>query len=315
MLRSFLRNLENKKLNGIIVVNKEKDWTSFDVVAKLRGIFREKRIGHGGTLDPMATGVLPVFVGKAARACDILPNETKAYTAGFQLGVTTDTLDVTGRVLKTRTPEASFEQVKEAAESFTGEIMQIPPMYSAVKINGKKLCNLAREGVVVERPARPVTVYSVEVTEFDEKTASGIMKVSCKKGTYIRSIIDDMGERLGCGAVMTSLIRTSSAGFDIKNSYTVSQIEELFKNGGIDKALTDVSKAFDSVYKSEVRLDERLTSLYKNGVKLSLFQKGMTLNSKGEDEIMLAYGSDGEFLGLCTADRISGQLKSLKNFY
>lgn len=298
-------------LNGIIVVNKEKDWTSFDVVAKLRGILREKKIGHGGTLDPMATGVLPVFVGKAARACDILPDKTKGYKAKFRLGITTDTLDITGKILTEQKSCKTFEEVRAAAENFVGEIMQVPPMYSAVKIGGKKLCNLAREGIVIEREPRPVTVYSLEITEFDEKTQSGEMTVSCKKGTYIRSVIDDMGALLGCGAVMTELERTCSSGFEIKDSFTVSRIEEIYKSGGIDSIMLDTKKAFDKAYDGRALLDRRLTGLYKNGVKLSLNQPGMEIS--GKSGTLVVCGCDGEFLGLCEIK--DGVLKSIKNFY
>lgn len=300
-------------MNGIIVVYKEKDWTSFDVVAKLRGIFHEKKIGHGGTLDPMATGVLPVFVGKSARACDILPDATKAYVAGFRLGEATDTLDVTGKILSRceEIPKFRRDEVCGAFERFVGDIMQIPPMYSAVKIGGKKLYTLAREGKVVERAPRAVTVYEIKLTEFDENTAEGVIYVRCKKGTYIRSLIDDAGSFLGCGAVMTSLERVSSAGFDKQQAKKVSEIEEIYKSGGISQILTDVSKAFDGVYKKKCMLDERLTALYKNGVKLTAGQNGMKLS--GEGDVLLVYSDKKEFLGL--AELCDGMLKQVKNFY
>lgn len=298
-------------MNGIVVVYKEKDWTSFDVVAKLRGIFHEKRIGHGGTLDPMATGVLPVFVGKSARACDILPDDNKSYKAGFMLGQTTDTLDVTGKVLSSCKSLCTKSQVEDIASTFVGDIMQIPPMYSAIKINGKKLCNLAREGIEVERPARPVTINSIEILSFDEKNQKGEMFVSCKKGTYIRSVIDDMGKELGVGAVMTDLERTSSAGFTAEQSYTVSQIEQIVRKGEAESLLMSVEKAFDGVYTAKISLDQRLTNLYKNGVKLTMGQDGMVYK-KGTENI-LVYGFDGEFLGL--AKDVDGVLKSTKNFY
>ncbi len=298
-------------MDGIIVIYKEKDWTSFDVVAKLRGIFHEKRIGHGGTLDPMAEGVLPVFVGKSARACDMLPCEEKEYIAGFELGVTTDTLDITGKVIEKKQAFCKKSEVVDACGKFVGDIMQIPPMYSAIKINGKKLYDLAREGKTVEREPRPVTVYEIEILDFDEMTQTGKMRVFCKKGTYIRSIIDDLGKELGCGAVMTSLERTASAGFTREQALTVSQVEEIFNKGDIDNVLMNVEKAFDKAYDGRVFLSERLTHLYKNGVKLSLGQDG--LDVKGKSETMLAYGNDGEFLGLCCES--DGVIKQVKNFY
>lgn len=298
-------------MNGIVVINKEKDWTSFDVVAKLRGIFHEKRIGHGGTLDPMATGVLPVFVGKSARACDILPDDKKEYKAGFRLGKTTDTLDVTGKVLTEKESLCTKNQLETTAMEFVGDIKQIPPMYSAIKINGKKLCNLAREGIVVERPAREVTITQIDILSFDEQTQTGEMYVKCKKGTYIRSLIDDIGQALGVGAVMTSLERTYSAGFDISQSFSLSQIEEIAKNGDVESILMNVEKAFDKTYTAKISLNERLTHLYKNGVKLTISQDGIQY-TKGDGEI-LVYGFDGDFLGLGRDE--DGTLKSVKNFY
>lgn len=297
-------------MNGIVVIYKEKDWTSFDVVAKLRGIFHEKRIGHGGTLDPMAEGVLPVFVGKAARACDILPDDTKAYVAEFQLGITTDTLDITGKILTQKMSNCKKEEVKKALEGFVGEIMQIPPMFSAIKLGGKKLYDLAREGKTVERQPRKVCITGIELVEFDEKAQRGKISVSCKKGTYIRSIIDDLGQKLGCGGVMTALERTASAGFLKSQALTLSQVEERFQTEG-ESLLMSVEKAFDGVYRGRVLLDERLTGLYKNGVKLSVGQDGMTLKNKSET--MLAYGFDGEFMGLCR--ETDGVIRQVKNFY
>lgn len=302
-------------MNGIIIVNKEKDWTSFDVVAKLRGVLGEKRIGHGGTLDPMATGVLPVFVGKAAKACDMLPNETKSYKAGFLLGTVTDTLDITGKVLETSGLGATKEQVFAAAEKFVGEIMQIPPMYSAVKIGGKKLCNLAREGIVVERKPRPVTVYENKVLSYDESTRRGELYVSCKKGTYVRSIIDDMGKLLGCGAVMTDLERLSSAGFVIENSHRVSEIEKIVSEGKLDSILLNVENAFNTVYTDEIRLGERASVLYKNGVKLFPNQFGVRSPESLLQKKLMVYGADGEFLGLGYIENEGFKLRSLKNFY
>lgn len=298
-------------MDGIIVIYKEKDWTSFDVVAKLRGVFHEKRIGHGGTLDPMAEGVLPVFVGKSARACDMLPCEEKEYIAGFELGITTDTLDVTGKILSKTQAFLKKQQVINATEDFVGDILQIPPMYSAIKINGKKLYDLAREGKTVEREPRPVTIYEIEVLDFCEKTQTGKMRVKCKKGTYIRSIIDDLGKKLGCGAVMTSLERTASAGFLKADALRISQVEEIFNSGEIENVLMNVEKAFDKAYEGRVYLSERLTHLYKNGVKLSVGQEG--LDVKDKSDIMLAYGFNGEFLGLCC--EIDGVIKQVKNFY
>ena len=190
--------------NGILCIDKPEGFTSFDVVAKLRGIARERRVGHAGTLDPMATGVLPLFFGRATKACDILPRQDKRYLADFRLGVTTDTQDETGRVLCERDPSGVSEaDVRKAAARFTGEIMQVPPMYSALRVEGKRLYELARQGVEVERKARPVTIHSLDFVSWDGASHTCRIDVHCSKGTYIRTLVADIGEALGCGAVMT----------------------------------------------------------------------------------------------------------------
>ena len=193
---------------GILCIDKPEGFTSFDVVAKLRGIARERRVGHAGTLDPMATGVLPLFFGRATKACDILPRQDKRYLASFKLGVTTDTQDITGTVLSEQTPDADEARVRAAAAGLVGDIMQTPPMYSAVRVNGQRLYELARRGVEVERAARPVTVYSIDFTACDVQANTFTIDVHCSKGTYIRTLIADIGAALGCGAVMTALRRT-----------------------------------------------------------------------------------------------------------
>ncbi len=298
----------NDNIAGILPVNKPQGWTSFDVVAKLRGVLKIKRLGHAGTLDPMATGVLPVFVGKATKACDILPDTKKAYTAGFRLGMTTDTLDITGEVLSEKAANVSREQLESVKARFVGEITQLPPMYSAVKVDGKRLYQLAREGKTVERTPRKCTVHSIVIVSFDEAAQQGEMTVCCEKGTYIRTIIDDIGQALGTGAVMTSLVRTYSGGFDIKDCLTIEQIAQICEQGKLEQILMPTEKAFE-LYK-DIRLNERLTALYKNGVKLYAGQVGSDGKSP---ETFRVFGSDGSFLGLAAFE--DGQLRSVKNFY
>lgn len=300
--------INNDNIAGILPVNKPQGWTSFDVVAKLRGVLKIKRLGHAGTLDPMATGVLPVFVGKATKACDILPDTRKAYTAGFKLGIKTDTLDITGRVLEEKPSDISRERLEEVKERFIGEITQLPPMYSAVKVDGKRLYQLAREGRTVERTPRSCTVHSIEMISFDEKAQQGELNISCEKGTYIRTIIDDIGDALGTGAVMTSLVRTCSGGFELGSCFTVGQIAEVCEQGRLAEILMPTEKAFE-MYR-DIRLNERLTALYKNGVKLYAGQVGADGQSS---ETFRVFGSDGEFLGLAAFRE--GQLRSIKNFY
>ena len=299
----------NESISGILPVNKPQGWTSFDVVAKLRGVLKIKRLGHAGTLDPMAQGVLPVFVGKATKACDILPDTRKEYTAGFRLGITTDTLDITGEVLRTQQSDITFEQLESASEHFVGEITQLPPMYSAVKVDGKRLYQLAREGKTVERTPRKCVVHSIEILGFDRSTQQGEMKISCEKGTYVRTVIDDIGRELGSGAVMTSLVRTYSGGFDIKDCLTVEQIEESCSQGRLAQIVMPTQKAFEMY--SDVRLNERLTALYKNGVKLYEKQVGKT--SKDSSGLYRVFGFDGGFLGLGRFE--DGLFRSFKNFF
>ena len=213
-------------IHGIINVYKEKGFTSHDVVAKLRGIVGQKKIGHTGTLDPDATGVLPVCLGKATKLCDLLTDKNKTYEAVLLLGKTTDTQDITGEVLEEKSTEAlTEEKVREAIEGFIGDYEQIPPMYSALKVNGKKLYELAREGKVIERKARPVKILDIQILEIDLPKVR--MEVSCSKGTYIRTLCHDIGEKLGCGGCMESLIRTRVSTFRIEDAKMLDEIESL----------------------------------------------------------------------------------------
>lgn len=299
----------SENLSGILPVNKPQGWTSFDVVAKLRGVLKIKRLGHAGTLDPMATGVLPVFVGKATKACDILPDTKKAYIAGFKLGMTTDTLDITGKVLEQKQANVSREQLEGIKAQFVGEITQLPPMYSAVKVDGKRLYQLAREGKTVERTPRKCVVHSIEITAFDEALQQGTLEISCEKGTYVRTVIDDMGQALGVGAVMTSLVRTYSGGFDIESCLTIDEIAKLCGQGRLSEALMPTQKAFE-LYGC-INLDEKLTALYKNGVKLHARQAAAS--DKSDGGLYRVFGAGGVFLGLARFE--NEMLRSFKNFY
>ena len=215
-------------MDGIIVIRKEKGYTSHDVVAKLRGILHMKKIGHTGTLDPDAEGVLPVALGKATKLVDLITDKEKTYEAVMRLGVVTDTQDMTGTILsQTEQISVTEKEVKEAAESFLGEQLQIPPMYSALKVNGKKLYELAREGKTVERKPRPVHFYQIEILEINLPLVR--YRVVCSKGTYIRTLCHDMGEKLGCGAAMESLVRTKVGKFELKDAITLAQAEEAIK--------------------------------------------------------------------------------------
>ena len=231
-------------MNGIIVIRKEKGYTSHDVVAKLRGILHMKKIGHTGTLDPEAEGVLPVALGKGTRLVELLTEKEKTYEAVMRLGVSTDTQDMTGTVLKEKEVSVTEEEIKNAASSFIGEQLQVPPMYSALKVNGKKLYELAREGKEVERKARPVHFYQIEILEIHLPLVK--MRVSCSKGTYIRTLCHDMGEKLGCGGAMEALLRTKSGDFTLEQSMTLQETEEAVKSGTIEEKIISIEEVLSS---------------------------------------------------------------------
>lgn len=231
--------------NGIIIIHKEQNYTSADVVALLRGMFGQRKIGHTGTLDPNATGVLPVCLGSATRLCDMLTDQTKEYRAVLEFGKTSDTQDIWGTVEELT--EASWktltaEQIAEAAASFLGTYEQLPPMYSAVKIGGKRLYELARAGVEVERKKRKVTIHEIEVLRVDLPVAE--LRIRCSKGTYIRTLIADLGEKLGCGAVMTGLVRTATGGFSLDQAYTLGQVQEMKDTGRLQETVLPVDSVF-----------------------------------------------------------------------
>lgn len=228
--------------NGILNVYKEAGFTSHDVVAKLRGILKQKKIGHTGTLDPDAVGVLPVCLGVGTKLCEFLTDKTKEYVAVLQLGVKTDTQDLSGRVLETHPVDVTEEQIREAATAFIGEIQQVPPMYSALKVDGKRLYELAREGKEVEIKARPVVIYEIEIQEINLPCVT--MRVKCGKGTYIRTLCQDMGEKLGCLGAMKQLTRTWSGAFTIDQALTLSQIEQLRDAGEIGEHIVPVDQVF-----------------------------------------------------------------------
>lgn len=248
-------------MDGLLNIYKEAGFTSFDVVAKLRGILHQRKIGHTGTLDPMATGVLPVCVGSATKLCEMLTDHDKVYEAVMLLGVTYDTLDITGEKLTENVVMSTEEEVETAIKSFEGGYNQIPPMYSAKKVDGKKLYDLAREGKEIERKASFVEIYSIEILNIDLPRVT--MRVHCGKGTYIRSLIADIGEKLCCGAAMESLKRCRVGNFDISKAFTLDQIEELVKSGEIDKNFIPVDEVFYDC--SRIVVSKNLSRLVENG--------------------------------------------------
>lgn len=254
-------------INGVINIYKIKGFTSHDVVAKLRGIMRQKKIGHTGTLDPDATGVLPVCLGSATKLCDMLTDKEKEYIAKVQLGVTTDTQDMTGTVLNEKEVHVTEQQVTEAILSFVGHYEQIPPMYSALKVNGKKLYELAREGKEVERKARPVTIHYIDI--LDMSLPQITIKVGCSKGTYIRTLCHDLGEKLGCGAAMASLERTKSGQFTLETAISLAELEDKLRNAGdnreemLQSFVIPVDRMFSDY--PEIRLLPQWERLVQNG--------------------------------------------------
>ena len=232
------------RYNGVLLVNKPQDFTSFDVVAKLRGILHERRIGHGGTLDPMATGVLPVFVGGATKAADMAAAQAKEYVAGIQFGYATDTQDSTGTEIARSDKRVCQQQLAQAVQAMHGMQQQLPPMYSAVKVNGQRLYDLARKGVEVERKAREITVHEAQLLAFDEEKQTASIRFLCSKGTYVRTLCHDLGERLGTYATMTSLVRTVSGRYALENCYTLDEIQAAADTDTIDTLLLDTDSLF-----------------------------------------------------------------------
>ncbi len=296
--------------NGIINVYKEKGYTSFDVVARMRGICGQKKIGHTGTLDPDAEGVLPVCLGKATKVCDMLTDSDKVYRAVMQLGVETDTQDMTGTILKEADTSGLAEQyVMGAVMQFEGEIFQVPPMYSALKVNGKKLCDLARAGVTVERKARPVTIYKIFVENIELPYVT--MTVSCSKGTYIRTLCHDIGAKLGCGAAMKSLVRLQAAGYRIEDAYKLDALQEFSESGTLKDAVTPIERVFE-VYPVLTAKPE-FDIMLKNGNKMALQQFQEMIKPELEMKVRVRM-SDGRFAAVYEYREDLGLFRPLKMF-
>lgn len=283
-------------MNGILIINKEKGFTSHDVVAKLRGILHTKKIGHTGTLDPDATGVLPVCIGRATKVCSLLTDTDKTYEAVIRFGVITDTLDMTGEILEKRPVQVTKEQLVEALAAFVGEIEQLPPMYSAIKVNGKRLYELARKGQEVERKKRRITIHELTLLSENLEEALCSVRVSCSKGTYIRSLCADIGERLGCGAAMQSLIRTKAGGFSIGQARTLSEVETLCAAHGPEDILLPIDTVFMQ-YRS-VYVKGRAMHLLTNGNPIAASGAKIEGNAPKDGEMVRVYGEDGSFYAI-----------------
>lgn len=298
-------------IHGVININKEKGYTSHDVVAKLRGIVGQKKIGHTGTLDPDATGVLPVCLGKATKLCDMLTDKSKTYETIMLLGKTTDTQDISGSVLSESSVENIDEDaVKKCIGEFVGDYLQVPPMYSALKVNGKKLYELARQGIEVERKARPVVIHEIKILEIALPRVR--MEVSCSKGTYIRTLCHDIGLKLGCGACMEELIRTKVSCFEIPDSLTLGQVQELKEAGKIEEILVPIDAMF-SEYEA-VTLKKEFASFAYNGnlfLPKHIHEKLELVDGKN----VRVYDEDGRFIAIYAFDKTKRTFQIVKMFF
>lgn len=282
--------------DGILIIDKPTGWTSMDVCAKLRGIFREKRIGHAGTLDPMATGVLPVFVGRATKAVQFAENGRKEYRAVLKLGTVTDTQDTTGAVLEAHPVTVGADEVRAALEHFTGELLQLPPMYSALKVNGQKLYDLARQGKTVERKPRAITVYELELLE-QSAPDEFALRVVCSKGTYIRTLCHDLGEYLGCGGCMAALRRTRSGSFSVENARRI---------GALTRADRDTLLPADTLFSAAASLT--LTAAQEKRCRC-----GNPFRTDAPDGETRFYSENGEFLAIGRV--ANGEAVTVKSFF
>ena len=298
-------------MNGVLLIDKPKGFTSFDVIAVVRKLTGQRKTGHTGTLDPNATGVLTVLLGSATKAQDIILNHDKSYVAGFKLGLTTDTLDIWGTVTSKSESRVSRADVERLIPKFSGEIEQVPPMYSAVKKDGQRLYDLARRGIEVERKARKVTVYKRALTDFDEETQEGTLEISCSKGTYVRTIIDDLGAALGTGAVMTALRRTFACGFSIDDCITLDDLKLLSEKGEAQTALRSVESLFYDC--AEVKISDGQAKRFSNGGALDITRTALKKAEDIDGKIYRVKNADS-FLGLAKADTSAGLLKIYKLF-
>ena len=287
--------------NGILVIDKSAGWTSQDVAAKLRGVFHERRVGHGGTLDPMATGVLPIFIGRATRAAEFLESAEKEYVAGLRLGVVTDTQDTSGNILETHPAAVTREEVQAALRQFLGPIEQIPPMYSAIKINGQKLYELARRGQEIERKPRSITIHELELLEGAD--ADYLLRVRCSKGTYVRTLCHDLGRALGCGGCMSSLRRTRAGSFTLSQAVTMQQVLNFAAEQAPQALLMPVDAVFSMHPPLIVTMGQ--AAKLKNGAQIKDWQF--------RPGTYRVYAEDGEFLLLGRVE--NGGLTTIKSFF
>lgn len=287
-------------MNGILLIDKPPLWTSNDVVSKLKGVLKERRIGHSGTLDPLATGLLAVFAGRATRAVSFAESHDKRYTAALRLGLRTDTQDISGNVISKGQTDVKDEELDRVLSCFVGEIEQTPPMYSAVRVNGKRLYELARKGIEVERKPRKITVYSIE--RKGRESGDIVLDIKCSKGTYIRTLCSDIGEMLGCGACMSALRRTEAGMFSVENAYTLDEVIRVAEIGDVSSLLLPTETIFSEY--------ERITVSASAEAKV---RNGNPVSFSAPDGTYRVCSQQGEFLALGKCE--DGIMKTIKSFF
>ena len=295
-------------MNGILIIDKPKDFTSFDVIAKLRKNLGQRKIGHMGTLDPMATGVLPILLGDTAKFQIFVPDKNKSYTTKVKLGITTDTLDITGKLISEQKSKIIKQDLERVLKSFLGEIYQIPPMFSAIKKDGVKLCDLARNGISVDREKRKVFIKGIKIINFDFENQEAEISVDCSKGTYIRTLCDDIGRELGCGATVSELRRTSSNGFSESNAWTLTKIMDMNMEDISRNCVLPTESLFESLPTAHVTSAHSFR--FKHGGALSVERVKFSISPR--TSVSYKVYTDSKFVGLGKIDETSDELKVLK---
>jgi len=291
-------------MNGILIINKPANWTSHDVIAKLRGMLKQKRIGHGGTLDPQATGVLPVFIGRATRAAEFSENAEKEYTAEFKLGITTDTQDITGNIINEKVVTVTVNDLSAILPNFTGPQNQVPPMYSAIKKDGKKLYELARKGIEIPREPKKITIHKLELLNIQNLEHKYSLRIVCSKGTYIRTLCHDIGNALGCGATLTALHRTRAGVYSIESAFTLEETAKYISTDSVNEILLPTDTIFSD--HPPITITDSETRKAKNGALCSA-------PGNPENGIYRVYAPNGEFLLL--GEIKNNQIKTIKSFF
>ena len=298
-------------MDGIMIINKPENYTSFDVVAVMRKLLKTKKIGHAGTLDPMATGVLPILAGNATKIQNMLQGSSKEYRAKFRLGLITDTEDTSGKILKKNPVNVNIETLKKSISEFVGKIKQVPPMYSAIKKDGVRLYSLARQGIDVSREKRVVTIDDIKLENYNEEMQEATMLVRCSKGTYIRTLCADIGTRLGCGAAMSELERTRVGSFTLEESITLDKAKELASENKLDKLLLSIDSVLSKY--SAVKVTDAQTVRFLNGGGLAFDR--ISVKDAQDSQKLRVYGTDGKFLGLGIVNVMKKEMSVYKLLY